>query len=70
MLRVTYLPKDFDNGMGWDGRVAVLGAKTTPHHLTISEGSRQIANVRVCVCVCVCVLCDCQDEAEDQAEES
>lgn len=33
----------------------MLGAKTTPHHLTISEGSRQIANVRVCVCVFVCV---------------
>lgn len=33
----------------------MLGAKTTPHHLTISEGSRQNANVRVCVCVFVCV---------------
>lgn len=33
----------------------MLGAKTTPHHLTISEGSRQNANVRECVCVFVCV---------------
>lgn len=38
----------------------MLGAKTTPHHLTISEGSRQNGNVRACVCVCVCVfVCVC-----------